>query len=377
MKDRGKAEYFHGREKELSAFKELVEKAEKEKSGTIFLVQGAPGVGKSAFLEHCKGMINPKKWDVAEGDPDIFWNVKQMRRALRLGGQIRIFKAFAQLGIEKLIKFGAEFRWADKTIIGSVNARKKKGLLLVVDEVQDLGRKAAPPDKVSETMVRNVLNTMHNWKINKPFILLVGGLGMSKSVFKEYGISRFNDNCAFNLEKLDEKSERNILWDWIVKKEGVNKNNRKIGHWINEITNHTLGWPQHVTSYANVLSRYLKEHKGDLSEKGLKHVLTLGKAKRTNYYHGRIEELEGEERELIAQLLKEQKSRFSKNDIVFFFQNKLDSNESKNLFDRALGKGVFHQNQDGFFNVPVPSMKNWLLSEYGSVGNGNLHGGSR
>ena len=49
-----------------------------------------------------------------------------------MGGQIWISKVFAQLGVEKLIKFGAEFRWADKTIIGSVNARRKKGLLLVV-----------------------------------------------------------------------------------------------------------------------------------------------------------------------------------------------------------------------------------------------------
>ncbi len=121
----------------------------------------------------------------------------------------------AQLGVEKLIKFGAEFRWTDKTIIGSVNARKKKGLLLVVDEVQDLGRKAAPPDKVSETIVRNVLNSMHNWKIEKPFILLVGGLGMSKKIFNDFGVSRFNTDCSFNLEPLDQKSERVILKKWL------------------------------------------------------------------------------------------------------------------------------------------------------------------
>ncbi len=157
----------------------------------------------------------------------------------------------------------------------------------------------------------------------------------------------------------------------------MNQRNRKINHWVNEIASHTLEWPQHITSYANVLSKYLKECKGDLNKKGLQSVLTLGKAKRINYYRGRIEELEGEERELIAQLLKEHQSRLSKNDIVFFFQNKLNSSESKDLFDRGLKKGVFHQNQNGFFSVPIPSMKNWLLREYDIEGNDYLQGGSK
>ncbi len=108
----------------------MVRKTEEEKSGTIFLVQGVPSVGKTAFLEHCKEKIDSAKWDIAEGDPDIFWDVKQMRRALRLGCQIRVSKMFAQLGVEKLIKLGAEFRWADKTIIGSVNVRKKKRIVI-------------------------------------------------------------------------------------------------------------------------------------------------------------------------------------------------------------------------------------------------------
>ncbi len=91
---------------------------------------------------------------------------------------------------------------------------------MVVDEVQDLGRENAPPDKISRSTTAVVLKAMHNWKVEKPFILLVGGLGMSKKIFNDFGISRFNDDCTFNLEKLDEKSERNILWDWMVKKGG-------------------------------------------------------------------------------------------------------------------------------------------------------------
>ncbi|MCY4160834.1 MAG: hypothetical protein OXE77_03105 [Flavobacteriaceae bacterium] len=52
--------------------------------------------------------------------------------------QIRITKIFAHLEVEKLFKLGAEFKRVDKTIIESVNVRKKRGLLLMVNKVQDL-----------------------------------------------------------------------------------------------------------------------------------------------------------------------------------------------------------------------------------------------
>ncbi len=52
--DRGPAKYFHGRKQVLSDFNELMERAVQAKSGTTFLIQGAPGAGKSALLEECK-----------------------------------------------------------------------------------------------------------------------------------------------------------------------------------------------------------------------------------------------------------------------------------------------------------------------------------
>ncbi len=121
-----RAEFFHGRQEPLEAFDQLVVKAEREKSGMIFLVQGALGVGKTAFLEECKKRISKETWDVVWCDPDVLWDVHELRKSLRCGDQIQLVKSLLQLGIENLIKIGASFQLADRTIIGSIHQRRKK-----------------------------------------------------------------------------------------------------------------------------------------------------------------------------------------------------------------------------------------------------------
>ena len=51
--DRGEAKYFHGRTQILEDFRKLVERSDRAKSGTTFLIQGAPGAGKTALLAEC------------------------------------------------------------------------------------------------------------------------------------------------------------------------------------------------------------------------------------------------------------------------------------------------------------------------------------
>ncbi|MCY4217216.1 MAG: ATP-binding protein [Flavobacteriaceae bacterium] len=369
MKDRGKAEFFRGRQEQLEAFNKLVERAEKEKSGTIFLVQGAPGVGKTAFLEECEEKMDKETWDVIWCDPDVLWDVNQLRKSLRLGNQVQIAKSFIELGVESLIKIGVYFKLADRTIIGSINnRRKKRGLLLILDEIQDLGEKASPPDKVAERRVRNTLYQMHNWKMKKPFILLVGGLGMSKSVLKQYGISRFNRKCAFNLGALNKEAEKEIIKQYMTKKGGVHENNPNLHHWIHTIVTETQGWAHHITGYGIVLSEQLKENQGVLNEKELEQVLKKGEEERFSYYEQRVEDIDIQKRKLITSLLKKKIPEMSEDDMVSFFKKTFDYEKSKDLFDVALEKGVFHQNEDGAFVVPIPSMQTWMLHRFGRQG---------
>ncbi len=85
VSDRGPSKYFHGRKKILRDFHELVEDAGKMKTGTAFLIQGAPGAGKSALLDECKKRAQEKGWKTAEIEPAALWDPDALRYFLGSG----------------------------------------------------------------------------------------------------------------------------------------------------------------------------------------------------------------------------------------------------------------------------------------------------
>jgi len=72
--DRGYARYFHGRKRILASFSLVLHRAIDENlegNGTIFLIQGAPGAGKTALLYKCRELaeaggtgVGGQKWNV-------------------------------------------------------------------------------------------------------------------------------------------------------------------------------------------------------------------------------------------------------------------------------------------------------------------------
>ncbi|MCY4217368.1 MAG: hypothetical protein OXC92_10340 [Flavobacteriaceae bacterium] len=76
MFDRGKAKYFHGREHE----KKIFHKAKKTKSGTTFLIQGSPVVGKTALLEELKQIAIDENWGVVKIKPNGLWDAGQLKK---------------------------------------------------------------------------------------------------------------------------------------------------------------------------------------------------------------------------------------------------------------------------------------------------------
>jgi len=72
--DRGRARHFHGRKSILSNFSRVLQYAVSknlESNGTIFLIQGAPGAGKTALLYKCRELakaggaeVGGQKWNV-------------------------------------------------------------------------------------------------------------------------------------------------------------------------------------------------------------------------------------------------------------------------------------------------------------------------
>ncbi len=62
IRDRGATKYFHGREKILAEFQNLLADSDKSKGGTTFMVQGPPGIGKTALLAECWEKAKKRRW---------------------------------------------------------------------------------------------------------------------------------------------------------------------------------------------------------------------------------------------------------------------------------------------------------------------------
>ncbi len=50
--------------------------------GTTFLIQGAPGAGKTALLAECERLARGSGWKIADIDPLALWNPDELEQSL-------------------------------------------------------------------------------------------------------------------------------------------------------------------------------------------------------------------------------------------------------------------------------------------------------
>ena len=358
--DRGPAKYFHGRRQILRDFKELIVRAAQAKSGTTFLIQGAPGAGKTALLHECEKLAREGKWKIARIYPPALWYPEELQPCLDPKKSFQIEAGSAQVRIPSIAQAGISMSRPFQTI-KTLLQKEKKPLLLILDEAQTLGEKdEIPPDQIH--IVRSILNAIHNGELDKPVILLTGGLGTTADAFRKLGISRFSRRCLVELGVLSKEAEQDVLRDWLTK-DGKAKGDPAV--WIGAISRETHGWPQHILSYVKPALDQLRADKRVMTAEGLNAVLEEGRAGRSEYYehraHGFGEEYRVSFAKLFAKIPLGGSIIGSK--IRSFLTQEYGPDEAEKLFHRALHKGVLHE-QAGRYAVPIPSMHDWLVSNY-------------
>ncbi len=208
--DRGPAEFFHGRVDIRTRFQSVLANARGTNKGTTFLIQGAPGAGKSALLHQMRE--ESEGWKVAHIGSQELWSPVAMAQALGESYTISRSRA-AEIGVKF---FGAG---AVKEVAGHATPTQilrhlvpPAGLILMLDEAQKL-RKLLPQNIETATAT---LDAVHNGDIQKPVLLLTAGLGITKSVYKTLDVSRFRDGCVHNIGALDSQAERAVIRDWLT-----------------------------------------------------------------------------------------------------------------------------------------------------------------
>ena len=358
--DRGPARYFHGRKQILHDFKELLVRAAQAKSGTTFLIQGAPGAGKTALLYECEKLARSAKWKTVNIDPNALWEPEILRHSLGRRKTPKVVGGSIRIGTKNIADAELKVEWSQLTILRILQSTRKP-LLLKLDEAQTLGTVNAPHPGQDGTAA-NVLRAIHNGELNHPVLLLVGGLGTTSVAFKELGISRFASGCLVELGSLSEEAEQAVLRDWLTKDGGA-KGDPTI--WMDAIAQETHGWPQHILSYVKPALNQLHADKRGMTTEGLHVVLEAGRRFRAEYYEHRADDFDKEHRQSLAKLLVDIPlgEGLTGSAIRSSLTKEYGSDEAKKLFRRALHCGVLHK-QSGYYAVPIPSMHDWLISKY-------------
>ena len=363
LEDRGEAKYFHGRKGMLDSFQRRLKWAEKDpKKGTTFLIQAAPGAGKTALLHECARLAAIEGFAVAEVDPHKFLDPEVLhesidtswmrwRRWLTHGSasvDVGVFKAEVELG------------GAAKTPLGVIE-KGKGGLVLLLDEAQ-LMNDLAVGTGIPFIGAKALLTAIHNGRTGRPVMLIAAGLSATKRAFKDLGVSRFKDNCYVELGLLKEEAEREVIKDWL-KKEGRAKGDPT--PWIDAIMQKTHGWPQHVAAYAESAAIHLRATGREMTPAKLKEVLEVGELKRIKFYKSRADGIMRKERQCIARAMAniETDGTIDKDVVIASLREEFSAEKAEEVFALALGNGIFDLQGDSYV-IPIPSMRRWFIANY-------------
>ena len=360
LKDRGPAKYFHGREEIIDTFSSVLEFSREENEGTTFLIQGAPGAGKTALLDVLSRQAKSNGWEIADITIKNLYSPVSMAQSL---GEAYV------LNSEAALKAGIKFIEGGlvESVAGHASSEEilkrlapENGLILVLDEAQYLRNLNKTPKE--QNLARDTLDVIHNGKLESPVILLTAGLGTSESAYGSLGISRFMRKCRVPLGCLSKESTCAVIRDFLIHEGGVSKPPLV---WVETIAERTHGWPQHIVSYADSAAKYLASHRTSTNE-GLNIVLQQGRTEQIGYYKVRLEGIDRKKRHVLAKIFDSVPlgETMELQDIMDALKEEYTEEVAEKLFKKALERGIIDEREDGDYGIPIPSMHRWLIDEY-------------
>ena len=201
--DRGKTPYFHGRSGVLRKFDRILSSAVVAGEGTIQLIQGAPGAGKTALVDQMERVATGRGWKSVEIDPQALWDVDALREFFPDRNILRKVSAKVIAGLS-VISVDLGIKRSSKTIKKILRSGNCP-LLLILDEAQMLGSSSKPVG-VQALVASSVLKAIHNGKIGAPIILVAAGLKTTLTSLQALDVSRFGERNKAVLSRLSEES---------------------------------------------------------------------------------------------------------------------------------------------------------------------------
>ncbi len=248
--------------------------------GISFLVEGAPGSGKSALLEECRKLSEVLGWHTVTITPDSLWNPQEMTACLR--------KADVSLpaGTESNMKSSRDVLY-----------EARPGLVLVLEEIHRLsGLKEKDVDRWREVFY--LLSHLHNsTKGRTPALLCSGDLLTYVMLDEEYGLHRFECHSHPIIGALSWKDEMAVIEDWL-QKDGWSMG--FTSEWVRTLGERIQGWPAYIPLYMEPAIEVLQESRGRMTDEGLETVLAKGDKRKDAYLQEKLSVFTEQERISLA-----------------------------------------------------------------------------
>ncbi len=361
-RDRGRTPYFHGRREIINTFHRVLEDYLRGKEGTTFLIQGAPGAGKTALLDKLSTEAKMKGWAVAKIAMEDLYTPILMAQSL---GEAYVIDSeiAVKVGI-KIIEGGLAEHVAGHASPKEIlkHLAPETGLVLVLDEAQHLIY--LRQGTTEHNSARSTLDVIHNGDVGRPVMLLAAGLGTTEAALSTLGVSRFESDCTVQLGRMCKEAEYALIKKWLMEDGGVKGDPLP---WIKSIAEQSHGWPQHIMSYVKAAAKYLESNNRRMTDDGLKFVLEKGTEYRETYYEKRAHDIDEELREALAVSVLDVPIDGTKTRSAIMAslkQSGLPQQEADKLFTQALEQGIIDKRKRGRYGIPIPSMHTWLVDEY-------------
>ncbi len=403
--DRNRARFFVGREPQIRDIEQACADAMAEYraggklAGATRLIQGAPGAGKTALLEHLDGLFgSPKKPDgflsrvfrkEPQGPPlpkTLLLNrgalanlpgvAAQIAECLDAGRarqwrQTHSRAVSMQTGAPGMASASSSETVATAACSPSFAELRrifppqdwKWPICLMVDEIQNLEREEAA-----------TLEALHLGTAGLPVVPVLAGLANSREVLARCGISRLSEDGVHTLRRLEagEPAEavRRMLDAYRVDIAGADA-----GCWAERIEEYSDRWPQHLQNAMRSLAEELVEADGVLAEVDEAAVFARARERRLQAYRARRSPQMQEAVFLLARVmagvpepgLRRNKATGlietlarSEGDYGWRLPEGMSPRE---FLDHLVHRGALQSGEDDRLVCPIPSFRRFLVEE--------------
>ena len=369
-------------------------------AGATRLIQGAPGAGKTALLQHLNGVFGAPK------EPDGLWrrlirSEPDSPRALLVERttladpqdvaiqiaecldpakaqrfrQTRSGTAGLQAGLPGTGALSGGRTITDVPPSPSfLELRKqfppgiwKRPICLMVDEIQNLERGEA-----------GTLEALHLGTADLPIVPVLAGLGNARDVLAQCGISRLSDDCVHSLGCLEPGQSTEAVRQ-MLDTYRVDAKEADAERWSSRLETDSDGWPQHLQNAMRSLAEALVETNGVLAAVDEHDVLERARDRRIQGYRARRSTQMETALFLIARVMANIPDtglrRHELNDAIRAFSRQGGSSalrlpdgfSTEEFLDHLIHRGALQGDRDGRLRCPIPSFRHFLMQDGASV----------